>query len=1211
MPRTPNPDEVLYQLEQVLADLRDGPDSSPVFLANGAALAYDTSYLINSEGSLGPVARLMLLRCKLRTSAKQLQAEYRHECEQQGCQTTNYTALQYAFSLTTTQLKTLPPTSSLAAGFGALLNQWRAKHGNNGLGLPPHPELDQLFDKSFVGSDACTQFLAYLEYSSSPATQLASGRRFNTSADRDQVLDKVVGHAVHGEAMLINVHAEAQWDGLRAFSESLASRIAVAEATFAQSLKSSTSHVQRDVLFVPLRAIARPANPGSEVHDPVVPDEHMGLDRLMGILRAFVDSGSAADVLNAQPMEDEVGFSETLHRIRESLMMTARIFVFDSVYEADFSPGRQTLERVIADEHFLFVLKRMMEPLLASTDDPHALDVFNRNRFIITSNSEHIADRLWSASLNADKTALRKPPVSEPLRTTDAANYHAMLEHSIEHAQLVVRLLRSPVLSHCRNDVVNQLLNSVVSLLAELSAIDQSSARESEITAEVDLFSGYLKPSDLGMANVSTVVDALLAYLRKQSNIHAEFLVSAEPVDKARLWSELLLLLALLPEGLTLETIDRLLMRLTMMHENIEHPLPSLQKAKDAGSLDAHIVNFAHHANSIVGFIRREYVEGPEVEDHPLEYWEGLSETSEFRERNKGLTLDFRYPEIRSSLQQSRFWDLLAVDRYLLHRVISEIALQYQTTYFRHTDYRHRGSVRNWRRLITSLYHGLASIGHPDLSTHKHYGVRGADADGSSLEYWLFLYAKQYRQIMEGPALWRISRVMGLDDLKTSILEVFSKPWLLHSHLLSTSNVRFPRFLDHFAGSSQPAAEYYLTRMRGALARGEVENAYPGWYDRFRKIKPSPTSDDQLRMEYALLDKRLQTVESTSTEHVIDVLHEHTGTGEAFRKLQLIAHDPDTDEGIVTLLPSVGHTNHEKIPGLISFVDMPRVTEQVKHMLDIVGRPSTVAMALNYYGTLSRFESDRADFSEGYQHSKRIPEGLKEHMREDLENTLTLNGPECRQYRRLALARLILVEAARVALFRLDPTGTGFTRSNAQGRTAVRLAIKLDDEFRQQLSLAKSVPSAYFRFARRMSDSCTRMAWQFPREQSNALIIEASMLRSESNRITDSSQITEQDAALAQRLLMTARATIGRSERVLTTPNLASRARLRMTLERYKLNRDIAAYHRRFGDKELARVFRQHSQYDLSMLRGAVETSDARPYWKLIVGLQRDMEQSV
>ena len=66
-----------------------------------------------------------------------------------------------------------------------------------------------------------------------------------------------------------------------------------------------------------------------------------------------------------------------------------------------------------------------------------------------------------------------------------------------------------------------------------------------------------------------------------------------------------------------------------------------------------------------------------------------------------------------------------------------------------------------------------------------------------------------------------------------------------------------------------------------------------------------------------------------------------------------------------------------------------------------------------------------------------------------------------------------------------------------------------------------------------------------------------------------------------------------------------------MTLERYKLNRDIASYHRRFGDKEMARVFRQHSQYDLSMLRGAVETSDARPYWKLIVGLQRDMEQSV
>lgn len=116
------------------------------------------------------------------------------------------------------------------------------------------------------------------------------------------------------------------------------------------------------------------------------------------------------------------------------------------------------------------------------------------------------------------------------------------------------------------------------------------------------------------------------------------------------------------------------------------------------------------------------------------------------------------------------------------------------------------------------------------------------------------------------------------------------------------------------------------------------------------------------------------------------------------------------------------------------------------------------------------------------------------------------------------------------------------------------------------------------------------------------------MLRSESKRITSSSQLTDTDAKLARRLLAAARATIGRSERVLTTPNMVSRARLRMMLERHKLNRDLAALHARCDDKNYSHVYRQHAEYDLSLLRGAVDASDARPYWKLIVAYQRHLD---
>ena len=1213
MARTPNPDEVRHELELVLRTLRTLTDvTAPIYLSDGRALAYDHKLLLNSCGSLGPVARLILMRCKIRRSAKELKTAYRAACERSNARTTNYTALQYAFSLKTTQVRPLPSSQCLCTGMGALLDDWRAKHGNNGLGLPPHPESHQLFVKPFHGENACEQFLDYLEHTSTPATQLCSRRRLNTSSDRDITLHKVSRQVIDGNATLINVYADGHWDGLRAFSEALATEISMAEAKNAQSLGSASSHVQRDVIFVPLRANATPAETDTSgtCQGPV--DEHMGLDRLMGILSAFTEQGSTANLLQAPPMEDEVGFTQTLHRIRESLMKTARIFIFDGVYESNVSVSRQILERVIADEHFRFVLNRLMEPLLSSTEEPHALDIFNRNRFIITSNSEYTGNTLWSLTRSADGSAMRPPPVAEPLRKTDSSDYNDMLKGSVQYSDQVIRILRHQALSHCRNDVVNQLLNSVVPLMSRLSSDHDAPWHESELNLAVDQFCDHLQSPTSGIADSNTVISAFLSCLLTHTQEFRKTATSQNIVDSARLWSELLLMLSVTPEGLTLETIDRVLTRASMTPADIEHPLPTLQWAKDAGCLDAEIACFVNSAASIIGFIRREFVEGPEVEDHPLEYWEGLLADSEQRYKQRdGLTLDFRYPEVRSGLQQCEFWGAFGIDRYLLHRIISEIALQYQTTYFRHTDYRHRGSVRNWRRLLTCLYHGLASIGHPDVHTHKNYGVRGMDADGTSIDYWLFLYAKLYRQLMEGPALRRISRIMGLEDLNISLLELFSKPWLLHTHLLAAGTVGLPRFVDNIIGSSQPAAEYYINRMRAALARGEVDKVYPTWYERFSKINPGPTIDAQLQMESVLLEKRLQTVESLAVDEAIDVLQQLTGTGEVFSTFQRMVHDPSTDTGLVKELPDVGRNLHTSVPGLMSLVDLSQVTALVQAMVDIVGRPATVATALSYFGTLSRFDSDRADFSEGYSHIKRIPEGLRYSIQSELQKTLTLSGPECSSLRRQALARLLLVEAARISLFRIDPAGHGFSRNNAQGRTAVRLAIKLDDEFRQQLTQAQSRPSVYFRFARRLADSCTRMSWQYPRDQANALIIETTMLRSESERITSSSRLTDNDAALANRLLMAARSTIGRAELVLTTPNIATRARLRMTLERYKLNRDLARFHRRGDNTEMIRIFKQHAQYDMAILRGVVEANDARPYWKLIVGLQRDLDASI
>ncbi|MBX2880862.1 MAG: hypothetical protein KTR32_13055, partial [Granulosicoccus sp.] len=189
MPRTPNPEEVCEELEHLLAELRSTDNRQTVHLTDGRTLKYDSSYLLGLDGSLGPVARLILMRRCLQSSAKELQKKYRSFCEVAGCSTSNYTSLQYAFSLTTTQLKRLPLTANLIVGMGAILNEWRAEHGNGGLGLPPHPETNQLFDKPFIGDDACQRFLNYLEYSSSPATQLASGRELNLASDRQFTLD--------------------------------------------------------------------------------------------------------------------------------------------------------------------------------------------------------------------------------------------------------------------------------------------------------------------------------------------------------------------------------------------------------------------------------------------------------------------------------------------------------------------------------------------------------------------------------------------------------------------------------------------------------------------------------------------------------------------------------------------------------------------------------------------------------------------------------------------------------------------------------------------------------------------------------------------------------------------------------------------------------------------------------------------------------------
>ncbi|MFK7894127.1 MAG: hypothetical protein AB8B63_25155 [Granulosicoccus sp.] len=1217
MPRVPDPDSVRLDLEEVLTEISGRDRSLPVYLPDGRVLQYDRRYLLTDDGSLGPVARLILMRCRLRVSAKDLQSQYRAACDNGDLRTSNYTSLQYAFSLSTSQLKSLPDKRTLSLGMSAVLDRWRAKHGNNGVGLPSHPEPALLFEKRFAGRNACKDFLDYLEYTQPPVSQLASGRRLKYSQGRVDFLKNTANQVVYEDAMLYNIHADNQWDGLRAFSETLARELEKKETDRARLLSQNLIHKHRDVLFVPLRANAIPYLPSEDyTSSHVVPDEHMGLDRLMGILLEFTSKGSAADIVNAAPMTDDTGFARTLQTIREQLMRKPRIIVFDGVYNSDLPNSRKTIERVIADEHFLFVLKRLMEPLLTSTTNALPLTAFYQNRFVITSNSESIADTIWHKTSDSNRRITRTPPVTQPLTRAEPSNYYKVLKSSLPHARQVESLLRKPGFEHCRNDVVNQLLNTTVSLLAShfASRRSQNEPEAADLTRAVEYYAKFLRRPDNGLADQTTVINALFASLISLSKEFNEKDDDSEPINVARLWLELLLLLSIAPEGLTLETIDRSLIRLSMTLADISHPLPTLLRAREKDCLDQQIVRFMQLASSIMGFIRREFVEGPEVEDHPLESWEGLIQVTDERkdERFQGKTIDFRYPEIRRCLQLCDYWQTLSIDRCLLHRIISEIALQYQANFFRHTAYRHRGAVRYWRRLLTALYHGLASIGDPDLDLHKDYGVRGAYADGSSKDYWLFLYAKLYRQIMERPSLWRISRIIGLNDLQSSLLELFSKPWQLLDYQ-DNGGKRQPRFIEHFRDSAQPQAEYYLARMRDALARGEVDAVSSEWPERFNRINPQPDTDNRLMMQYSLLDLKVQTVENISTEYVIDVLRELTGMHDQFSELELLSYDPQTEQGLATGLPSVGQGQFDQLPGLMTLVQQDKVTELIRQMIDKMQcKTSTVTIALNYYGTLSRLESDRADFAEGYQPSKRLPKGLPQSMRENLKTSLNLTGPQCSLLRRRALARLLLIEAARIALFRNDPTGVGFTRSKGQGRTAIRLALKLDDQFREQLAGKHSTPSAYFRFARRMSDSCTRMSWEYPRDQAYALVMEAAMLRSESDRIIQRSSIANkpnaEDAELALRLLKAARSTIGRAERVLTTPNLASQAMLRMALERHKLNRDLSILHSRFQDEKQADIYQQHAKHDFNMLRGFAD-NDARPYWNLLVYLQRDAPQ--
>lgn len=131
------------------------------------------------------------------------------------------------------------------------------------------------------------------------------------------------------------------------------------------------------------------------------------------------------------------------------------------------------------------------------------------------------------------------------------------------------------------------------------------------------------------------------------------------------------------------------------------------------------------------------------------------------------LVLTFRTTATAKILGAALIGRLSIWDMTRLQRLLAEEALRQHTILVRNADRNDHSSIRNNRRLVQAIHHGLLSV-HPSDSTSD-VGLHRT-LPGDFRERFRRLYTMFYRLLLEAPPHWEMSRVMSAEGVKRDLL---------------------------------------------------------------------------------------------------------------------------------------------------------------------------------------------------------------------------------------------------------------------------------------------------------------------------------------------------------------------------------------------------------------------------------------------------------
>ncbi len=860
-----------------------------------------------------------------------------------------------------------------------------------------------------------------------------------------------------------------------------------------------------------------------------------------------------------------------IRRIRSEMASGTPVFlVLDGVRITDTRSG---MSQVLQDYHFVELLNQLMEPLFDLSGDGGTLDNFGKSKIIVLSDRKLTDVENFDYSDNEIRQ--EKLPKAPSLRAAERATRRSegyRFTKTLEEDEETIELGPIPeprsYQAECESEYA---LGIVIELIAQRLGKPSPTVQNDQVPG-VD-------------ANLDLVALDLVQILKD----HGE-----------EQWAFALLIIATSPTGIRPITLRHVYHQWQEFGCAWERPRENFNSTTE-DAFDQKLEELSFLFAPIVQTRQQELIYGIDTSGSAFEYPQ-----PPMRYRADGqqlVTLDFRYPQLRKSILNAFYVHFGYHPIRSAHRILAESALRQQTVVFRHADRSSFGSLREYKLLLQTLYHGLLS-----LPTSSELDADNRLVDSSPylaipddhVTAWTWLTQFLYRGLLENHNMWQVSRRFARDRLKRELLDLIVEP------------SRFREVGQHAGGSGLQLAA--LSAGRGTqkrslvdqltheltLARAHVEyltTEQGGGLELLRNTKTVAQKSVQLGVWKDLSQQDRIDAEKKALDFAVL----NTNNQEVWQKailLQLREFERGSSRGIVQEI------QNEFIPktkaALLSVLTSRNFESNLRPYFHNV-RPNPETMTDKI---LKAWSPEIAGFAAEFL--ARAGEGyvvLADYNYSALraENGGPFENPEEQVKDAIdgfleSFSYQILAEQLRRAAFFADPRNQRFQPSGHYARVYVRTALRLERMCRVYYLSSLTGEAGYFgRRARRMLDLLTRHLYHLPRERASIYVLEAVLTRMLSNTRDQSSY--SHDLLLANQLL-------GRAEHYVFITEHDARVRFRYYLERHKNHWALATVFddqdSQLYDDKKSQMFKERASHDYLKLEKLAAKHDKYPAWRNI-----------